>query len=303
MNKFMKRIHCLLFAAVAVCVSACSKSEVQEASVPEPTVYTVNYPLAYFAERIAGDLVTVVFPEMEGDPAFWKPKAEDVSRYQEADLILLNGASYAKWVSAVSLSHAKLVDTSAAYQEQLIPLEGEGAHQHGPGDVHAHGKVAFTTWLNPLLAIDQAAAIHRTLSARWPENRATFDAGFQSLKQDLMELDAALTVAFQAKNGVQWIGSHPVYQYLSRRYDLKMSSVHWEPEAALETAMLRELGALLHADSTHVMLWKAAPLADSKAALLSSGVESIVFNPCGNRPAVGDYLSVMQQNVLNLTAE
>ncbi|NJN46252.1 MAG: hypothetical protein HC808_06995 [Candidatus Competibacteraceae bacterium] len=42
------------------------------AAVAEPlSVYTVNYPLAYFAERIAGEQAEVVFPAPAGrDPAF-----------------------------------------------------------------------------------------------------------------------------------------------------------------------------------------------------------------------------------------
>lgn len=36
----------------------------------KPRVAVVNYPLAYFVERIAGDLVEVHFPAMKGDPAF-----------------------------------------------------------------------------------------------------------------------------------------------------------------------------------------------------------------------------------------
>jgi zinc transport system substrate-binding protein len=60
------------------------------------TAYVVNYPLKYFAERIAGDHAKVVFPApSEGDPAYWMPDAETVAAYQKADLILLNGANYA----------------------------------------------------------------------------------------------------------------------------------------------------------------------------------------------------------------
>ena len=37
-------------------------------------IYTVNYPLAYFAERIGGDLAQVTFPAPpDVDPAFWMP--------------------------------------------------------------------------------------------------------------------------------------------------------------------------------------------------------------------------------------
>jgi zinc transport system substrate-binding protein len=75
-------------------------------------VYTVNYPLAYFAERIAGDLATVIFPAPPNvDPAFWMPNAETIAAYQTADLILLNGADYAKWTAKVSLPRSRLVDT------------------------------------------------------------------------------------------------------------------------------------------------------------------------------------------------
>ena len=43
------------------------------------TIYTVNYPLTYFAERIGGDEVEVVFPAPHGeDPAFWSPEAETI---------------------------------------------------------------------------------------------------------------------------------------------------------------------------------------------------------------------------------
>ena len=62
-------------------------------------IYVVNYPLQYFAERIGGDKVDVFFPApSDVDPAFWTPGREVVRQYQQADLILLNGADYAKLV-------------------------------------------------------------------------------------------------------------------------------------------------------------------------------------------------------------
>ncbi|KPK50972.1 MAG: hypothetical protein AMJ63_13415, partial [Myxococcales bacterium SG8_38_1] len=67
-------------------------------------VYAVNYPLQYFAQRIAGEFAEVVMPvPPDMDPAFWQPDAAIIGDFQRADLILLNGAGYAKWVSRVSL--------------------------------------------------------------------------------------------------------------------------------------------------------------------------------------------------------
>jgi zinc transport system substrate-binding protein len=60
-------------------------------------VYAVNYPLQYFAQRIAGDYAEVVLPVPTGvDPAFWQPDAAGIGGFQRADVILLNGAGYAK---------------------------------------------------------------------------------------------------------------------------------------------------------------------------------------------------------------
>ena len=36
--------------------------------------------------------------------------------------------------------------------------------------------------------------------------------------------------------------------------------------------------------------------------LAASGIKSLVFDPCGNVPDQGDFLSVMKQNVKNLEA-
>jgi hypothetical protein len=77
------------------------------------TVYVVNYPLKYFAKRIGGEHIEVVFPApADVDPAYWNPDVDTISAYQQADLIFLNGAGYAKWVDKVSLPRSKLVNTS-----------------------------------------------------------------------------------------------------------------------------------------------------------------------------------------------
>ena len=119
------------------------------------SVYVVNYPLAYCAEQIGGDLVDVHFPVPAGiDPAYWSPDPETIASYQTADLILLNGANYAKWVDRATLPVSKVVDTSASFASQYIRLEGTVTHSHGPEGEHEHTGWAFTTWLDPTLAID-----------------------------------------------------------------------------------------------------------------------------------------------------
>jgi zinc transport system substrate-binding protein len=50
------------------------------------------------------------------------------------------------------------------------------------------------------------------------------------------------------------------------------------------------------------MIWEGPPMQDTVQKLKSIGIKSIVFDPCGNVPETGDFLTVMKQNVENLKA-
>ena len=166
---------------------------------------------------------------MEGDPANWKPGAEAIARMQSADLVILNGAAYESWLGWVSLPNEILLDTSEGIRDRLIPMENETVHQHGPQGEHSHQGLAFTIWLDPALAMEQARAIERAISELVPENRQAHQAGLASLEARLSALDEALRLAFETLGDQEVIFSHPVYQYLAARYGLNGVSMHWEP--------------------------------------------------------------------------
>jgi zinc transport system substrate-binding protein len=266
-----------------------------------PVVYTVNYPLQYFAQRIGGDAVRIAFPApADLDPAFWQPGPEVVGQYQSADLILLNGAGYARWLERVTLPASGMVNTSAAFEDELVRVEGAVTHAHGPGGAHAHEGVAFTTWLDPTLALQQAAAIERAFAQAWPEHAEAFASRLASLEADLTALDEQLAAAVAPDPTRPLLASHPSYQYLERRYGLSIESVQWEPTENPSGGMWRDFRRLLSDHPASWMLWEGEPLAETAARLRELGVEPVVFDQCGNVPPSGDYLSVIQENVRNL---
>ena len=294
-----------LILAIPALLIACGGGDSQPATGESasglPVVYTVNYPLQHFAQRIGGDLVQVEFPApADEDPAFWTPDAEAIAGYQSADLILLNGATYAKWLAVVSLPQSRMVNTSAGFEDRHIHMQSAVTHSHGPGGEHSHEGTAFTTWLDPTLAVEHARAIEDAFSARWPDHTQAFAAGFGALEADLLALDQQLAEVVALDPDKDFLASHPVYQYLTRRYDLHLHAVQWEPGEAPSPAMWRELQTLLRDHSAEWMLWEGEPLAATAAKLRELGVEPIVFNQCGNVPESGDYLSVMAENVANL---
>ena len=296
-----------LMVAILVCVGCGEKSKQDTASRTRSdgklTVLTVNYPLAYFASRIGGDQVDASYPGPDDqDPAFWNPSSQAVSAYQAADLILLNGATYAKWVPKVTLPSSKLVNTSAEFGDRFITVVDAETHAHGPGGEHAHAGTAFTTWLDLTQAVAQACAIRDAFSAARPGRADHFDAEFKKLTRDLVALDHQLTTLVSGKNDRPLVASHPVYQYLARRYDLNLEPVMWEPETVPSLRQWEELRRLLENHPASWMVWEGQPAAESVSRLEALGVGSLVFDPCATPPATGDFLTVMQANVEALAA-
>ena len=261
-------------------------------------VYSVNYPLYFFAARIAGDDLNVVFPApADIDPAFWKPDTDTLLAYQRAELILLNGAGYAKWVSRATLPRSRLVDTSAAFRERLIAqAPAQTPHVHGPEGAHVHtADTAFTTWLDVSLARAQADAVRVAMADRWPDLAKALTARHATLDARLIDLDARLEKAAAVHAGRPVLASHPVYQYLARRSGLDTASLHWEPDVDPSDDAWRALEASLATHSAKIMLWEAEPTASTRARLAALGIAVVVFPTLGNRPAGGDYLSVLEE--------
>lgn len=264
-------------------------------------VYTVNYPLAYFAERIAGDLAQVTFPvPPDVDPAFWMPNPETIAAYQAADLILLNGAGYAKWTAKVSLPRSRTADTSREFRDAYIQTSDGIAHSHGPGGEHSHGGVAFTTWPDLSLAARQAEAVARAVTRRRPEAKEQIDRNLELLQRDLLQLDERIAETSRTDPGRPLLASHPVYQYLARRYGLNLRSVMWEPEEVPSESQWSELEGILRDHPAMWMIWEGEPAHESIERLRALGVESVVVNPSANRPSSGDFLTVMTENARSL---
>ena len=265
------------------------------------TVYTVNYPLKYFAERIAGEHAKVVFPAPpDVDPAYWTPGAKTILEYQHADLILLNGANYAKWVNKVSLPQSRLVDTSSDFKKQYLYSKERVTHTHGTEGKHAHENTAFTLWIDFDLAVKQAAAIAKALSRKKPELKDTFQKNHTFLKKDLVTLDQEINEIVVKNRSLPLIMSHPVYDYFARRYKLNIKSVHWEPDEVPGDEQWIELRGILKDHPAQWMIWEGEPGSDTAKKLEAIGINSLVFDPCGNVPEKSDFLIVMRKNAKNL---
>ena len=285
-----------------ICIFLFSLSQADSADGPL-SVYSVNYPLHYFAVRIGGEHINVNLPvPPDVDPAYWTPDVRTIGKYQQADLILLNGAGYAKWTGKVSLPQAKTVDTSRVFKDRYITAKEITTHSHGAEGKHAHEALAFTTWLDLSLAAEQARAIRDALVRKRPRLETIFTTNFKALEDELLALDKRIHQIVSANPATPLVVSHPVYDYWIQRYGIKARSVHWEPDQPPSAQQIQELEQILLDHPARWMVWEAAPVMPARENLQAMHLGSVVFNPCANVPPQGDFMAVMQQNVTQLAS-
>ena len=149
----------LFIAALIMLVISCSESK----NNSKPTVTVTNYPLSWLVTEIAGNTIDVVYRIPEDiDPAYWQPKDNDIHAMQKTDLILLNGASYEKWVTSVELPASKTVNTTKSFKEMFITIKDAEVHEHN-GVKHSHDGIDFNTWLDPKILISQSENVLKHL--------------------------------------------------------------------------------------------------------------------------------------------
>lgn len=298
----------LLFSCLAMALAGCKPStekpveKTVEGTTPaksgKPQVLVANYPLQYFAQRIAGDAVDVRFLAPKGeDPAFWQPDEAAVTAFQNADLILMNGAGYSKWADKVTLPESKVVDTSAAFANNLIEVRDATTHSHGPGGAHSHNGTAFTTWIDFKQASMQAEAVGNALAGLVPTAKEAIRKNTDALKDELESLDERMSALSRRLVQHPLVASHPVYHYLARRYGMDLRSVLWEPDSALDDTAMNDLKAVLAGHRARWMIWEGEPSKENVEKIAALGLQSIVFDPCANVPESGDFMSVMKANV------
>jgi zinc transport system substrate-binding protein len=193
-----------------------------------------------------------------------------------------------------------MVITSAGFKEQYIETAEIPTHSHGSEGEHAHESLAFTTWIDFSFAAKQAKAIAEALSRKRIDLRHIFQKNYAALEKDLIALDKTIKEVVSNNHARPLVVSHPVYDYFAHRYGLNIRSVHWEPDDILTNEQMMELNSILKEHPAKWMIWEGNPIKQSAERLKAISVNSLVFNPCGNTPDQGDFLSVMRQNVENL---
>ena len=292
-----------LTLAVLVLLTGCNNKMDSTANADgagPPQVYSVNYPLYYFAQRIGGEQIESHFPvPKKADAAGWQPDLDTIGLFQNADLILLNGAGYAEWIKQVSLPNSKLVNTSAAVEDQYIYAEDTITHQHGPEGNSSDRTVVSDLWLDLKFAIIQAKAVETALSKLLPQHASTFQDRFVKLEQELLSLDKFAEETAAKHREIPLIGSVD-YRYFARRYRLNFKPVNWKPNRTLDQTKWELLRELLVTHPAKAILLESEPTPQIQNGFFELGLQTIVVYRADNWSDEGDFLEVMEGNIRRL---
>lgn len=216
------------------------------------------YPLAYVAEAVGGDLVTV----HELTPAGAEPhdldlKPRDVGRMSDADLVVYLAGMQPAVDDAVRDAGATAFEVSATAGLDLQLADGLD-HDHGVGEAHSddeahgdeeHGEDAHAHedgeshgadeeghdedgheheegadapdphfWLDPTKMASVATAVGEQLADIDPPNAATYRANASALVAELTDLDDEMAAALSECQEPDLVTSHVAFGYLARRY-------------------------------------------------------------------------------------
>ena len=300
----MRSLATLVMALMLMTIACCGRTESRVPSSTLNSVLTTFYPTEYFASRISGGLVPVECPLPEGqDPASWEPDAAPLERFQNAGLVILNGASFEQWTRLASLPFSRTCDSAAGFAADFISFESV-KHRHGSEGEHSHEGTDGHTWLDPVNGRLQADAILLAMSRRWPEHEKAFRDNAERLFADLAKLDDRLKAISQA-GPLRVVASHPAYNYIGRRYGWELRNIDLPPDGPFSDGT-RETLSSREAVGT-VLLFESDPSAAVVAALKDARIVHTTFSPCesldaASRTAGMSYLTVMNDNIDRLAA-
>lgn len=289
----MRTILILVLLAAAVLMQACAGGAGDD---PErrASVVVSFYPLAFAAERIGGDCVSVTNltpPGVEPHDVELTPDA--VEAIATADVVLYFGGGFQPAIEdAVQDAEGHAVDVLGVVS--TLPAQTEGL------TVDPH------VWLDPNRFADIVAATADALVGTGIPSSCDLSDSAEGLSSDLTDLDAAFRAGLTGCDHDVIVTTHAAFGYLAGAYGLRQEAIAGlEPQVEPSARRLAELKAFVEEEGISTIFTEelvAPDVAETLAA--EAGVNTaVLFTIEGLTDEEGDdYLSLMRENLDALRA-
>jgi zinc transport system substrate-binding protein len=261
------------------------------------TVVAAFYPLAFAAERVAGDIADVRNLTPPGvEPHDAELSGRDIQAVSEAALVLYLGRGFQPALEdAVQSTGATAVDLL----EGLDLLSAAvAAHESEDGNGVDESTIDPHLWLDPSR---YAALVERIGSELGRETRA------QELIAELEALDEEFLAGLTDCDRREIVTSHAAFAYLADRYDLEQVAITGlSPEAEPTPRELeRVVSEVRESGATTVFFETLVSPRLARTVAREVGAETAVLNPLEGLSQEeldegADYFSVMRDNLAAL---
>ncbi len=226
------------------------------------------YPLAYFVEKVGGDLVNVHVITPGGvEPHEYEPTPVDIITVESSRALVFNGGGIDAWAD-------RLAPELGAKGIQVLKMFNH---------LNLDPKVANDPhiWLNIGLVQKQVQNIVQLLEVLDPSHKDIFEQNAVAFTQSLSELDSAYRSGLSHCDTKDIVSSHDAFGYLGSRYGFAVHSIAGiSPEEEPSAAHLAELGRLIHDKKIRTVFFESLISPKLSETLAREvGAESAVLDP------------------------
>lgn len=264
------------------------------------TVMTSFYPLAYLAQAIGGDMVSVTNMTPAGmEPHDFEPSPRHLISMGKSDLFLYNGAGFEPWVMKWqngAFEHPKkILDISATLKARSVKL------------LPAQGATDPHSWLDPMIMIKEAEIVHDAFVEMDPMHEDVYTANAVRVAESLASLDRAFRDGLSVCEKNNIVVSHEAFEYLGRAYGIQVTSIAGiSPDEEPSPKELARIADLIRAKGVkHIFFETTTSPKLSQVLAREVGGETLVLNPLESLTPFElqsgeDYVSLMMANLNNL---
>ncbi|NCU41631.1 MAG: zinc ABC transporter substrate-binding protein [Candidatus Moranbacteria bacterium] len=263
------------------------------------------YPLAFIAERIGGEKVSVSNLAGSRDAHSYQITPSDMKSILEADLFIFHGEGFEPWIENIvpQLENAdtpflSLLDKVSINEEELHEedLHEEELHE----EEHDHSGRDPHIWVDPLLVKEMTLLVRNAFIQIDDQNKEVYEKNTQVLLDQLDKLDDEYRQRLALCDREEVIVSHNAFGYLAKRYDFTTHAIAGistldEPSAKLLAQLKEEASSGV----THILTEEGSVTRYAETLSLETGLQMLPINPMGRGTldSSKDYFDVSRENL------
>ena len=259
-------------------------------------VVAAFYPLAYAAQQVGGDRVTVeTLTKPGGEPHDLELLPRQILDIQDAALVV-HLSHFQPAVDAAVAAHAAERSLDVAKAADLLTLTDDG-HDHGAVDPHF--------WLDPTRLAAVGEAIADRLAQADPAGAAAYRANAAAFTAQLTTLDAEVETGLATCTNRDLVTGHSAFGYFAERYGFTQEPISGlSPDLEPRASDLAHVVEFVREHDVRTIYAEtiASPLI-TQALARETGARVAVLDTVegiSDESAAADYPGVMRANLATL---